>query len=232
MTFMYAGSTYTLPDNLSGISLVQQQAWSAMYGYQLALAGVAGDQVSNPLTQKLNRQLQFMDEITQALSFYSGIPLATVRSGMDVGQIVRLIGDSQIALAIQGQHMAIEQSVFTVIPSTVTIMGQVYNVNTPHGSVGEAMSHTEFLISLLLARYLLELEEGDWSNYHLLLAGYVRLPGEAMSMDNITSGSARSELFRNNITMQDGAPLAQYFVGQTGGLITVLDKYTGQQLLT
>jgi len=233
MNFLFKGENYELPSGLTAIPVTQQQAWSLAYGHALTLRGIElakeWEIFGNSPTYQLRRSMLFMDEITQALAFYSGIPLAEIRKHIDIGDVVGLLSESQISMAIQNGHLPMPQYAIET-PQDVAVNGWIFHLASPVASVQiDDLTHEEFMIFLQLTEYLLQLSEGNWTNFHLICAGLVRLAGEYISMELIDPHGERGQIMRK-MDMQDGMGLAQYFLQQLPQVLRILDKYTVNQL--
>lgn len=232
MTFYLDTTPYTLPDDPGDISIQTIREWSTAYGHPLSLSVMAARAQQDPDMVKLRLQLLFMEQVTSALSFFTTPTLdpALVRSSMDLDTVITLLGESGIALAIQGPQMPLPPLPLTV-PAVMPVDGVDYVLVSPIDSVNmETLTHAQFLLQLQLAQYMLELAEGDWTNFHALCAGYVRIPEEALSAELINPEGTRADKFRTMMHMDAGAPLAQYFIGAAASMVTILDSYTTRLL--
>lgn len=233
MNFLFKGNTYELPSGLTAIPVFQQQAWALAYGHALCLRGIELEKeweiFGDTPTTRIRRAMLFMDEITQALSFYSGIPLAEIRKTIDISDITGLLAESQISMAIQNAHLNFPQYAVET-PEDVAVAGFIFHLASPAASVDiEDLTHEEFMVYLQLAEYMLQLAEGNWNHFHLICAGFVRLAGEYISPELIEATGERGQIMRK-MDMQDGMGLAQYFIGQLPQMLRILDKYTVNQL--
>lgn len=241
MIFTYQGQPYELPDGLQDITLQQVQAWSSMYGRETGQAYMVTQNENDPGNMRLGMSKLWMDYITAALSFFSGIPLQQVRETIDISDIVSLLTQSSIIVAIQGPRTPVPVQALEV-PQEITLQGgqDAEGNQLPGGTYylqpadaeldGSQVTGDTFIASLTLAGYILELLNGDWSNFQILVAGYVRLPGEVLTQQLINPAGQRAQLFQQQLTMDYAAPWAQYFLGQVAAVLRVTDYYTTQKL--
>lgn len=221
MTFTFMDGNYSLPDLLSDIQLDQFIGWTDLYGRDLDQQQRLLSVIENPDEVDLRRSLLYLDRIVKAFSYYSGIPLTTVQTQIDIKQVMSYMAATQISLAVEEQNIEVLPE-YHFEDITYTLQ--------PPSELQEPVTYADFMATKDLAGYMLSLAEGDWSVMPMLAAAYLRVPGESFQADAIAPDSPKVQGFQR-LTMDIALGVATYLGATLQLFISTLDNYIPAEAL-
>lgn len=183
MTFTFEEEEYTLPNSLSEISLQTHIDWIINYGAELSARKIAAELEIDMDVKNLNLHLIFIDEATKAFSHYTGIPLATVETSIELSQILNAYTVTQILLAVESRGVEIQP--------TYDWKGDTWAIGAVDLGTPSGLTREQFRTIKKLAEYVIALSEGDWTKMPYICAAYFRLDGEPFNPDYLNADNTR-----------------------------------------
>lgn len=220
MEFIYDGNPYTIPDDLSEITLEQHINYMAVHGTNFRIKTRNLDQIVDPGERHLEAALIYMDRMVTVLSYYSGIPLEEVRDNIDIKQVLSYVGATQLALAVQERELE-------VVPgATYDFDGHPWTIQPPT-ALPEVVTYDHYMATNELARLMLELAAGNWEVMPSICAAYLRLPGEDFNPNGWQVGTTREVLMRT-LPLDIALRVGYYLQASLELFVTVLEDYTAE----
>lgn len=189
MKFKYNGKKYEYPNSLSKVTLGQRIDFQNKYGnaHEKRIENVS--KIEDAETRELELADINVQYFVESFSFFTGIPLESVKAEFDLGQIMNVVQANAVLLT--GEEKELETL------SEYEFNDETFVIEAPELSPQHKMTFNEFLLSKELTRQLQQLGKGKMDALLYLCAIYLRKKGEPFDESLVAPESERMELFKS-----------------------------------